>query len=191
MPFLKASAGRVLVLEPELLSPNYDYDFTDKTDDGTTFERGGRTYSRPYGWYRYALNVSQKYGDNIWLGDGGTRTESTPGEWPVSFHGTNKDSVSGIAEQGYLLSMSRREVYGRGIYSSPSIEVAEIFADKFIYRSEEYKVIFQNRVNLDGLKVIPADRIRHDRGCSDVKDDYWIQTREDYIRPYGICVKKC
>ena len=80
MPYLKASAGRIFVLKPELLSPDYDYDFTDKTDDGTRFERGGYTYSRPYGWQRYALNVSEKYGDNVWLGGGGTRTEFTPGE---------------------------------------------------------------------------------------------------------------
>ena len=189
MPYLKASAGRVLVLEPDLLSLNYDYDFTDKTDDGTRFERGGYTYSRPYGWQRYALNVIEKYGDNVWLGGGGTRTESTPGEWPVSFHGTKQDSVRGIAEQGYLLSKSQREAYGRGIYSSPSIKVAELYAEEFSYNSKKYKVVFQNRVNSNGLKVIPVDQIRRDR--SDVNGDYWIQTREDYIRPYGICVKKC
>ena len=194
MPYLKASAGRVLVLEPELLSPKYDYDFTDKTDDGKTYERGERIYSRPYGWYRYGLNVSDKYGqDNDWLGgtDGKIRTESIPGEWPVSFHGTKKDSVSGIAEQGYLLSISTGKRYGRGIYSSPSIEVAELYAVEFPYCSKRYKVVFQNRVNPDGLEVILADRIRRDRKCSDVKDDYWLQPREDYIRPYAICIKKC
>ena len=187
MPYLKASAGRILVLDPDLLSPKYDYDFTHVTDDGKTYERGGHTYARPYGWKRYALNVS-KYGDNIWLGGtgGGIRTE-----WPVSFHGTKKDSVSGIAEQGYLLSMSKREAYGRGIYSSPSIEVAELYAKEFSYRFKKYKVVFQNRVNPDGRKVILADRICCDRKRSDVKDDYWLQPREDYIRPYAVCIKKC
>ena len=190
MPYLKASAGCILVLDPDLLSPKYyDYDFTHVTDDGKTYERGGCTYARPYGWNRHALNVSQKYGDNVWLGGtgGGIRTESTPGEWPVSFHGTKKDSVPGIAKQGYLLSMSKREVYGRGLYSSPSIEVAELYAGEFSYRFERYKVVFQNRVNPDGMKTIAADRIRRDRGCSDVKGDYWLQPREDYIRPYAIC----
>ena len=191
MPYLKASAGRVLVLDPELLSPNFDYDFTNETDDGTRYERGGRTYSRPYGWKRYALNVSDKYGDNVWLGSYGARTDSSPGEWPVSFHGTKKDNVSGIAKQGYKLSMSKREVYGRGIYCSPSIEVAELYAEEFLHDSKKYKVVFQNRVNLDGLKVISADHICHDRQRSDVKDDYWLQPREEYIRPYGICIKKC
>jgi hypothetical protein len=126
----------------------------------------------------------------MWLGGtgGGIRSESTPGEWPVSFHGTKKDCVPGIAEQGYLLSMSKRERYGRGIYSSPSIKVAELYAEEFLHQSEKHKVVFQNRVNSDGRKVI---RICRDRKRSDVNDDYWIQTREDYIRPYGICVKKC
>lgn len=190
MPFLKASAIRVLVLDPKLLSPNYDYDFTNQTDDGTRFERGGHTYSRPYGWMRYALNVSQKYEDNIWLGGHGIRMESSPGEWPVSFHGTRKINVSGIAEQGYLLSKSKREVYGKGIYSSPSIEVAELYAEEFSHHFRRYKVVFQNRVNLDGLKVVSADRICRDRQRLDVKDDYWLQPREEYIRPYGICIKK-
>ena len=185
MPYLKASAGRILVLDPDLLSPKYDYDFTYVTDDGKTYERGGHTYARPYGWERLALNVS-KYGDNVWLGgtSGGIRTESTPGEWPVSFHGTRKNNVSGIAEQGYLLSKLERERYGKGIYSSPSIKVAELYAKEFPYCSKKYKVVFQNRVNPDGLKVISAD-------CSNMKDDYWLQPREDYIRPYAICIKKC
>ena len=192
MPYLKASAGRIRVLDPNLLSPKYNYDFTHVTDDGKEYERGGHTYERPYGWNRHALNVN-KYGDNVWLGgtDGGIRTGSTPGEWPVSFHGTKKDSVSGIAEQGYLLSKSSRELYGKGIYSSPSIEVAELYAEEFSYCSKKYKVVFQNRVNPDGLKVIPADKICRDRKRSDVKDDYWLQPREDYIRPYAICIKEC
>ena len=66
MPNLKASAERVLLLEPDLLSPNLDYDFTDKRDDGTRYERGGHPYSRPYGWHRFALNVRGKYGDDGW-----------------------------------------------------------------------------------------------------------------------------
>ena len=191
MTDLKASARRILVLDPELLSPNLNYDFTSKRDDGTRYERGGYTYSRPYGWYRYALKVNGKYNDDIWLGEHRNRTESTPGEWPVSFHGTAIKNVKGIAMHGYQLSRSMREKYGRGIYSSPSIKVAEVYAKPFECESKKYKVVFQNRVNSNGLKVIPVEKVCRDRSDGMITGDYWIQTCEDYIRPYGICIKPC
>ena len=178
VPYSKESTKRVLVLDPDLFSPSYYCDSKDKTKfDG----------SQSDGWYRrYALNVNGKYEDNVWLG--ASKTESG---WPISFHGTNKDKVSNITNllRVYLLSMSQS--YGRGIYSSPSIEVAEVYAEEFLYNSHKYKVVFQNRVNPDGLKVIPADRICRDSKYSDVKDDCWMQTRDAYIRPCAICVKKC
>ena len=185
---LKASARRILVLDPDLLSPNLDYDFTRKRDDGTRYERGGHTYSRPYGWYRYALNVNGKYDDDIWLGEHRNRTESTPEEWPVSFHGTEKKNVKGIARQGFLLSRSMHEKYGRGIYSSPSIAVAEWYAKPFRRYTKRYKVVIQNRVKSDEVRVIPAavSSTPHPH----VPGDYWLQPRDDYIRPYGICIKE-
>ena len=199
MPYSNSSAGRVLVLEPNLLSPesDYDYEVTGQTDDDTTFdEREGQPRSKdsqPHRWYRYALNVKDKYGDNAWLGGVNTyaRAQSThvAEEWPVSFHGTEKDKVSKFL-QGYLLSKSK-SVYGRGIYSSPSIEVAELYAKEFSYDSNKYEVVLQNRVNSNGVISEHAHDIHSDRQHSDAKDAYWLQTREDYIRPYGICIKKC
>ena len=47
---------------------------------------------------KVALN---KYEDNTWLGGGGIRTESTAGEWPVSYHGTTKKGAEGIASEVY------------------------------------------------------------------------------------------
>lgn len=187
MTDLKASADRMFVLRPEFLMPTFDYDFTDKHDDGTVYERGGHRYKRPYGWYRHALNVSKKFKDDEWLGKCGNRTESSPGEWPVSYHGTNRKNVEGISTQGYRLSKGKRNVYGRGIYSSPSIEVAALYAVEFLHESKKYKLVFQNRVKSDGLKIIPAEDV-NDRK---VRDDYWLQPCEDYIRPYGICIKAC
>ena len=180
-----AAAGRVLVLDPHLLSLDYDCGLTDQTDHGTVFDEGeSRTDSDQ--WYRYALNVNKKCEDGIGTGS----TASAAGEWPVSFHGTKRSKVSSSVEllQGYLLSKSQSNYYGRGICTSPSIEVAELYAEEFSYESEKYKVVFQNQVNSNGLNVIPADRICSDHKHSEV---YWIQTCDKYIRPYGICVKKC
>jgi hypothetical protein len=132
--------------------------------------------------------VNGKYDDDIWLGEHGNRTDSTPGEWPVSFHGTDRENLEGIARQGYLLSRSRRERYGRGIYSSPSIAIAELYAKRFRRGGKQYKVIIQNRVKSDELKVIPANESSTHH--PEVPGDYWLQPREDYIRPYGVCIKE-
>ena len=45
-------------MDDSLLDPTFDYDFSFKEDDGTPFYRGGKRYYRPYGWKRYALNVT-------------------------------------------------------------------------------------------------------------------------------------
>ena len=178
VPYSRASvaAGRVLVLDPDLVTLDYDCDLTDQTDHDTIFDEGEKRTDSDR-WYRYALNMNEDSGS----------TASAAGEWPVSFHGTKRSEVSSSTEllQGHLLSISRS--YGRGICTSPSIEVAERYAEEFSYDSKKYKVVLQNRVNSNGLNVIPADRISSDRKHSEV---YWIQTRDKYIRPYGICVKK-
>lgn len=185
MPYLKASAGRVFVMSSDLLDPKFNYDFTNLCDDGDEYKRGEHTYSRPYGWYRHALKVKGKYEDDSWLGELRDRTESSPNEWPVSYHGTDEQNANSIARNGYLLSKGKRELYGHGIYSTPSIEVAEGYAAKFYRNSKKYKLVFQNRVNPVGRKVVPADEI-----ADDVSADYWIQPSEKDIRPYGVCIKE-
>ncbi|CAI2190395.1 12983_t:CDS:1 [Funneliformis geosporum] len=163
------------VINKNFLNSKYDYDFTNLKDKGTTFIRGKVLYNRPYGWERIALNVSGKYGsDDKWLGCVGNSSD----EWPVSYHGTNKDCADSIADKGYLLSKGKRFKHGKGIYSSPIIEVAaDPYAVKFDHNGVKYKIVFQNRVNPVGLKKI---------------DDiaYWVTPDEKNIRPYGLCIKK-
>ena len=85
-------------LDPELLDPKYNFDFTDIKDTGRMFKRGDQIYRRPYGWKRVALNVKSKYEDTVWLGgkDGGQRNESKKEEWPVSYHGTERGFANPI-----------------------------------------------------------------------------------------------
>ena len=115
---------------------------------------------------------------------GGVRKNSSAGEWPVSYHGTKRDNTNGIADQGYLLSKGRRHLFGRGIYSTPSIEVAAapLYAVPFHHNNKEYKLVFQNRVSTTGLKVI--DRSSTGAG------EYWLQPNQELIRPYGLCIKE-
>ena len=141
-------------VDDSLMDPQFDYDFTGKVSDGTKYFRGGYEYQRPY---------------------------STEGEWPVSYHGTGESATGSIAQDGYLLSKGTRFMYGRGIYSTPSIEVASKYAQQFEHEGKQYKIIFQNRVCPDNLTVINAKTTR--------VGEYWVQPHQELIRPYGICLK--
>ena len=168
-------------IDDSLLDSKFDYDFTKKGNDGKKYYRGGYQYQRPYGWKRYAIKVLGRFENDEWLGEQGQRFESSKGEWPVSYHGTGKSATGSIAQDGYLLSKGKRFKFGRGIYSTPSIEVASKYAQKFEHEGKEYKIVFQNRVCPDNLAIIDAKTT----GVG----EYWVQPRQDLIRPYGICIK--
>ena len=198
------------VLDPSELAPNYDYDFTNKVDDGRTYKRGDFVYHRPYGWKRFALNVQGRPeygGDDTWLGPNGIRTGTTAGEWPVSYHGTYVDSVHDIVDEGYKIGP--RDLHGPGVYSSPSIKmIGERYAQKFSFKGKTYKVALQNRVNPakavkqkeskppspdpygDCTLVIIEKKFTH------VGADYWRCPHHDPssgiydIRPYGILIRE-
>ena len=169
-----------IVLNDGFLDPSFNYNFTNESDDGKVYIRGGEVYHRPYGWYRFAMKVLDKYEDNTWLGEKGIRTESTGGEWPVSYHGTTDTGAQGIAKTGYDEKYSKRQLYGEGIYSTPHLHIAEGYAIKFSKDGNKdrknYKIIFQNRVNPAKLRKANEDK-------------YWIVSDSD-IRPYGILLKE-
>ena len=145
-----------LYLHASLRDPSLDYDFTHMNDGSTEYYRGSKRYYRPCGWLRYALNVSGKFPDgDEWLGTVGIRTESAPGEWPVSYHGTAKGNANSIAEGSYDLSKGERFAFGMGGYSSPHIDVAACYAQDYQYDGKSYKMVFQNRVrnNFEATKL--------------------------------------
>ena len=166
-------------LDSSVLDAKYNYDFTNKTDDGTVFKRGEWTYKRPYGWNRIAFKIKDKYSDNIWLGgtDGGIRATSKPGEWPVSYHGTGKDAAKEISENDFDLEKGKRFLHGRGIYSTPDPAIAEKYAKVFDYKGSTYKVLIQSRVNMEDTTHVK-------------KKDYFVTAQENNIRPYGLLFKK-
>jgi hypothetical protein len=173
--------GPILYIDDSLLDSKFDYDLTMSIDDGKKYYRGGFQYNRPYGWKRYAVKVLGRFENDVWLGEKGQRLESSIGEWPVSYHGTGRSATGSIAQDGYLLSKAKRFKFGRGIYSTPSIEVASKYAQRFKHEGKEYKIVFQNRVCPNNLAIIDAKTT----GVS----EYWVQPRQDLIRPYGICIK--
>ena len=167
------------------LDPKFDYDFTDVKDDGNQYMRGGFEYKRPYGWKRYAVRAVGRYENDDWLGPDGIRTSQASGEWPVSYHGTNKKSAEMIVREGYKIGP--RQMYGEGIYTSPSIEMVErVYAKEFICRGKRCKIALQNRVNPDPnghLKIINA--LETGEGA-----DYWLSPNEKDVRPYGVLIRE-
>ena len=100
----------------------------------------GHCYYRPYSWKRYALKVLGRYEDNKWLGENGMRTKQCEEEWPVSqsYHGTDIGVTGNIAQEGYDLQRGKRFLHGKGIYTTPSIEVAEKYAHRFKHNGKKY-----------------------------------------------------
>ena len=178
---LRGGGAPTFYIDDSLLHPSYDYDFTRMVDDGTKYYRGGYEYHRPYGWKRYALKVLGRFGDDKWLGTRGKRVDSSRGEWPVSYHGTAVNVSGNIAQEGYDLSKGKRFRFGRGIYSTPSIEIAAKYAQTFQHKEKRYRLVFQNRVS-------PADLTMIDVRTTGV-GEYWVQPNQELVRPYGICVR--
>ena len=169
------AAGCEFQLDLDEFAPKFNYDFTTRQSDGT-YMRNKFEYHRPYGWYRYGLNVIGKYDDDKWLGPDGIRTDTSPNEWPVSYHGTNMENAKTIAKEGFSLAKSTRFKYGKGIYSTPLPSVAEGYSQEFKHNGSTCYVILQNRVNPKAMEVVNGDK-------------YWISPNEKDIRPYGILVR--
>ncbi|XP_078371124.1 uncharacterized protein LOC144654773 [Oculina patagonica] len=169
-------------LETDELDPRYDYDFSKVQDDGKTYMRGGFVYRRPYGWKRLAIKVVGRYENDEWLGPNGIRTEQASGEWPVSYHGTNIMRANQITKKGF--KPGPRALYGKGIYTSPSLEMVEkLYAQEFTHEGKSYKIVLQNRVNPNRLQVINASQ-------TGVGADYWLSQSGNDVRPYGVLIRK-
>lgn len=196
---ISQESSSFVYLEPDLqgssellnnLDNQYDKDFT-KLTGRQIYQRGGEVYRRPYGWYRHGIKVLGKYESDAWLGNQKRSTESVPGEWPVSYHGTSMEGAEGIIYGSYKPGPG--QVHGRGVYSTPYISEAEQYAKTFISKKnkKKYKVILQNRINEWYRRVCKKN------------DRYWLvpipagtSARDEQkmvkqaIRPYGLLLKE-
>lgn len=149
---LRGSSTRhhdLFIMDDEFFDSRFDYDYTHAPRDTQIFRRGNEIYKRPCGWMRFALKVLDKYNNgNAWLGSPGYRTQSDPYEWPVSYHGTSLTAAEGIISYHYIPGSG--QVYGRGVYSTPDVDVAESHGYAKTFHSKNgktYKVCLQNRIN--------------------------------------------
>ena len=175
---LRGGGCIISYLPSSALDPSYDYDFTHISDNGVTYMRGNVQYRRPCGWKRFALKVTGKYdnGNDAWLG-------TDKKAWPVSYHGTAKYNTKSISEEGYLLSKGKRFDFGRGVYSTPDVNLAERYATEFQFNGKKYVIVIQNRVNPKNLVKITTTA---EAGVG----EYWISKAGEDVRPYGICIKE-
>jgi hypothetical protein len=171
-------------IDDDDLDQLYNYNFTNVLDSDLQFVRGGYPYTRPCGWHRVALKVLGRYDDDVWLGAHGSRTWSSSGEWAVSYHGTAAEIIRPICSGGYDTGKCTRQMFGPGIYSTPSFAVAESYAKQFVLNGVSYKMLLQNRVNLVSSKIVP----RESMNCAEA--DYFVTPDDKDIRPYGVCLKQ-
>ncbi|XP_072304424.1 uncharacterized protein [Eucyclogobius newberryi] len=186
----------VRVNPTDFFDRKFDYDFTNVKDGEKRFVRGGEPYNRPCGWRRVALSVWDKYESDVWLGTGSEA-------WPVSYQGLHMDGSliltrkQGIQEDDSFLDKAAQSVVyettkGRGIYSTPDVQLAEKHCKTFKSKTngKTYKVLLQNRINLTHRKVCQRDRI----WLVYVPEDHsQIQTRalvQESVRPYGLLLKE-
>jgi hypothetical protein len=165
--------NKIKILSDDLLAPEFNRDYTNELDDGIILKRGGEIYNRPYGWKRIGLKVSGKYKNDIWVG-----STNTDQEWPVAFHGTNFDGLKGICLDGFDISKSQRDKFGKGHYTTPLITIAEKFATEASIDGVLIKYVVQTRVNPKSINRKNDDK-------------YWILPNDDDLRPYGFCYKIC
>ena len=137
------------------------------------------------------MNVKDKYDDTEWIGGirGTTRTKGVDKEWPVTYHGTKERFAKDIAAQGYDLNKGKRFKYGRGIYSTPDPAIAEDYATTFLFEGQKYKVLLQNRVNMEDTDVVIGKYSCGDKD-STKSGEYFVTADEKNVRPYGILFKK-
>lgn len=80
------------------------------------------------------------------------------------------------------MAKCKRFLFGNGIYSTPDIDIAYQFATRFTHDGDNYKVVFQNRVNPNSLVEVSKEETG--------SGEFWISPKNDDLRPYGICIKK-
>ena len=113
----------------------------------------------PFGWKFIGIKIN----------------EGETEDWAITYHGTRSHVFNNICREGY--KVGPRMGYGRGVYSSPYIEVASAYAQNFTFGGATYIGVLQNRVNQNGVDIVNHGQI-------------WICPNPANIIPCGLCVKQ-
>lgn len=197
-PSAPANKPTVYINAQEFFDPAWNYDFTNIRDGQAVFTRGREPYIRPCGWYRAAIKVLNKYqGGDEWLSSGNQA-------WPVSYHGPTMDGSLGIIfmrkndeaddggddDLGDLCAAGSTK--GRGVYSTPDINIAEKFSKTFRSKVDNkvYKVVLQNRINPEQRRICRREKhwlVYVPEGSTAIQERAII---EGALRPYGLLLKQ-
>ncbi|KAI1732311.1 ubiquitin family domain-containing protein [Ditylenchus destructor] len=186
----EVTATTSLFSDPNFFAHEYNVDYSKMVNDEKPLTRGGRPYKRPFGCFRYGVQVLGKYQpDDRWVGPpNGMRDVSPPdsGEWPVAYHGTKEISAASILQEGFKLEKCVAFAYGKGIYCSPDPKTALTYSMSkggFEFKGKRYLLVIQIRVDPEKLKVVKPNG-----GVGGLDGEYWLLPDGTSIRPYGICV---
>lgn len=194
-----SSALSYLQLEAHDFNPkhNFNYDVDTYLPDG---RRGKHMYHVPRGWYRHALDISNKYpGDDVWL-----RSTGEPGVWPVAYYGTQSEAaVHSIINNGLSTEIDpnkqddfraesvrqKGEQFDKpGLYLSTYCKhgVHPRYTKTFTVqispkKIQRFRIVFQCRVNPDGFTI-------HE--CPVTRRELWRIVDPTVVRPYGILLLK-
>ena len=178
-------------LYSDLLEPEFGMNPSDWPCPYSISYRGGLQYFPPYGYMGFGLKVldSYDYGDNTWLGH-----INKEGEFAVAYHGIRSDIndvnqiVNSYLKEGQNQNCENDEdllrpgyICGRGVYVTPSIEVAEYYTRPFYVDeiNQSFRIVFQCRVDPTRIRI------------SKRKADFWIfNGNGQEIRPYRLLIKK-
>ena len=184
-----------ILINEDIFDHHYDMDYTSTHySNGYKEQRGKEDYYFPYGWLRKGLNLknyfSHYHEDKLnWL-----TMNNHDDEWSVAFHGTSQDSLRKIikdssghpklidgprqafanAPNQNQRSDTYKQLCGIGVYCTPKIEKAEVYAKSAKFDNINYKIALQCRINPKKFR--------------NAGYDYYITNSED-IRPYGILLK--
>ena len=156
-------------------------------------KRGNKPYNPPYGWIGIGIRVIDKFGDNLWLG-----MNNSKDEWCVAYHGlansqqseqvkkTTRDVISGGLKKGINQihkdcndQFHPGQKVGEGVYITPLITIAEIYAGVSNVNGKKYKTAMMVRVKPQAI-----------RACTCQDSNYWVVNGTyDEIRPYRILYK--
>lgn len=162
-----------LVISPDLIDPNFDYDFT-YVKDTAAFYRGTTIYKRPCGWKRLAIAVKGVYdnGFNGWLS-----MAEKPGVWINSYMPTDMVKIKEYLknDSSFIEFKKNMFAFDVGVVSMFDVDMAEKFAQIITVNGQYYKFLLQNRVYPKGYYSL----------C---KGEALICPKE-CIRPYGFLIK--
>jgi hypothetical protein len=150
------------------------------------------------------LGLSDDVDGARWLGSTGT----DPLEWCVAYHGTGQEAAKHIARSGLkagggsdpTVGVKNGAAWGRGVYCTPDVTVAEEYAEEVQIDSDEgsrfYQIIFQCRVHGPAWKS--HDEAAEFGGFFKVglenpdcyAKNYWVVPKESDVRPYAILIRQ-